>query len=89
LAQYVHPSKLGLFRIVQHGRRWRVLIDDREMGRYESDVEALHTARHALPQARLPRQLQDWRYLPERALAHSRLSIGPPPMPWQPFDQAA
>lgn len=87
LAQYVHPSKLGLFRIVQHGRRWRVLHDEREVGRYDSDVEALGMARQALPQARLPRCLDDWRYVPELALAHSRLSITP--APWQSFDRAA
>lgn len=87
LAQYVHPSKLGLFRIVPHGRRWRVLLDEREIGRYDSDLEALAAARQALPQARLPQRLLDWRYLPQSALAHSRLSIAP--TPWQSLEQAA
>jgi hypothetical protein len=89
LAQYVHPSNLGLFRIVQHGRRWRVLLDDREVGRYESDMEALAMTRKTLPQARLPRRLQDWRYVPESALAHSRLSVVPPSTLRQPLHQAA
>jgi len=87
LAQYVHPSKLGLFRIVQHGRRWRVLLDQCEIGRYDSDLHALAAARKALPQARLPEQLEDWRYLPESALAHSRLSIAQ--TPWRSLEQAA
>ncbi|MET0332489.1 MAG: hypothetical protein ABW154_13785 [Dyella sp.] len=89
LAQYVHPSNLGLFRIVQHGRRWRVLLNEREVGRYESDLDALTTTRQTLPQARLPRRLQDWRYLPESALAHSRLSIVAPPPSWQSTQQVA
>lgn len=89
LAQYVHPSKLGLFRIVQHGRRWRVLIDDLEAGRYDSLEEALSTARQALPHARLPERLEQWRYLPQMPLAHSRLSLAGGQAAWVDYERAA
>ena len=74
LAQYVHPSKTGLFRIVRHGRQWRVLCDEREMGRHETAEAALIAIRMDCPQARLPGELAEWRYIPELALAHSRVS---------------
>ncbi|WP_199098634.1 hypothetical protein [Dyella sp. ASV21] len=77
LAQYVYPSKTGLFRIIRHGRQWRVLSDDREIGRHETAEAALIAARIACPQARLPGELAQWRYLPELALAHSRVTREP------------
>lgn len=73
LAQYVHPSKTGLFRIVRHGRQWRVLCEDCEIGRHETAEAALIAIRMVCPQARLPGDLADWRYIPERALTHSRV----------------
>jgi hypothetical protein len=74
LAQYVHPSKTGLFRIIRHGRQWRVLCEEREIGRHETAEAALIAARMTCPQARLPGELAQWRYVPELALAHSRVS---------------
>ena len=74
LAQYVYPSKLGLFRIVRHGRQWRVLREEQEMGRHDTAEAALIATRIACPQARLPGELDQWRYIPELALAHSRVS---------------
>jgi hypothetical protein len=74
LAQYVHPSKTGLFRIVRHGRQWRVLCEDCEIGRHETAEAALIAIRMVWPQARLPGELAEWRYIPELALAHSRVS---------------
>jgi hypothetical protein len=65
LAQYVIPSKLGLFRIVQHGHRWRSLLDERELGRHDGACAALVFLRDAWPRARLPTTLSHWRYLPE------------------------
>src|SRR5215469_2355321 len=76
LAQYVYPSKLGLFRIIRHGRQWRVLCEKCEFGRHERPEAALIAARIACPQARLPGELGGWRYVPELALAHSRVSSG-------------
>lgn len=61
LTQYVFPSKFGLFRIVQHGRRWRALHDRLECGRHDSAETALMALRHAWPQARLPLLLSAWR----------------------------
>ncbi|TAM16061.1 MAG: hypothetical protein EPN68_16920 [Rhodanobacter sp.] len=61
LTQYVFPSKLGLFRIVQHGRRWRALHDRVECGRHDSAEIALATLRNTWPQARLPISLDAWR----------------------------
>lgn len=61
LTQYVFPSKLGLFRIVQHGRRWRALHDRIECGRHDSAEIALATLRNTWPQARLPISLDAWR----------------------------
>lgn len=74
LAQYVHPSKTGLFRIIRHGRQWRALCEDTEIGRHETAEAALIATRMARPQARLPGELGQWRYISETALAHSRVS---------------
>jgi len=41
LAQYVIPSKFGLFRIVRHGHRWRTLLEERELGRHTAASAAL------------------------------------------------
>ncbi|MDO1528312.1 hypothetical protein QMK61_05630 [Fulvimonas sp. R45] len=68
--QYVFPSKVGLFRIVQHGRRWRALHDRLECGRHDSAEDALAALRHAWPQARLPLTLDAWRRHAEAPLAH-------------------
>ena len=77
LAQFVFPSKAGLFRIVRHGHRWRSLLDARETGRHPSAPVALETLCREWPRARLPTRLDEWRYLPELALAHSRLPRHP------------
>ncbi len=74
LTQYVHPSKIGLFRIIRHGRQWRALCEEQEIGRHETAEAALIASRMACPQARLPGDLAQWRYIPELALAHSRVS---------------
>ncbi|WP_233523507.1 hypothetical protein [Dyella solisilvae] len=74
LAQYVYSSKSGLFRIIRHGRQWRVLCEEQEIGRHDTPEVALIAARIACPQARLPGELDRWRYVPELALAHSRVS---------------
>jgi hypothetical protein len=74
LAQYVYPSKTGLFRIIRHGRQWRVLCEEQEIGRHETAEAALIATRMTCPQARLPGELEHWRYIPELALAHSRVS---------------
>ena len=73
LAQYVFSSHPGLFRIVRHGHRWRALLDECEVGRHDAAGAALMVLRKTWPRARLPASLHDWRYLPELALAHSRL----------------
>jgi hypothetical protein len=64
LAQYVIPSKLGLFRIIRHGHRWRSLLDERELGRHTAASAALTYLRDTWPRARLPMTLDRWRYLP-------------------------
>jgi hypothetical protein len=74
LSQYVYPSKAGLFRIIRHGRQWRALCEEQEIGRHETAEAALIATRMARPQARLPGDLEQWRYLPELALAHSRVT---------------
>ncbi|WP_243039237.1 hypothetical protein [Dyella sedimenti] len=74
LAQYVYPSKNGLFRIIRHGRQWRTLCEAREIGRHETAEAALVATRMACPEARLPGELALWRFVPEQALAHSRVS---------------
>ncbi|UPG93369.1 hypothetical protein [Luteibacter aegosomatissinici] len=76
LAQYIHAAPDALFRIISHGRRWRALRADEELGRYESADEAVRQLSELQPTARLPRRLADWRYLPASALAHL-----PPPTP--------
>ncbi len=65
LAQYVIPSKFGLFRIVRHGHRWRTLLEERELGRHTAASAALTFLRDTWPRARLPMTLDRWRYLPE------------------------
>ncbi|WP_430391135.1 hypothetical protein [Dyella sp. 20L07] len=74
LTQYVYPSKTGLYRIIRHGHQWRILCEEREIGRHETAEAALIAARIACPQARLPGSLEQWRYIPELALAHSRVT---------------
>jgi hypothetical protein len=64
VTQYVHPCRPGLIRIVKHGRRWRALLDERELGRHESAETAVLALRTAWPRARLPASLQHWRQLP-------------------------
>ncbi|MET0937398.1 MAG: hypothetical protein ABWX83_15500 [Luteibacter sp.] len=70
LAQYVFTSAEGLFRIVRHGHRWRALLGDREVGRFESPEVAVSVLREVHAGLRLPRRLSDWRFLPPAALAH-------------------
>lgn len=77
LAQYVYSAKAGLFRIVRHGRRWRSMLEMQEIDRHDTAESALEALRRNWPHARLPAQLTDWRYLPELALAHSRVSSAP------------
>ncbi len=76
LSQYVFPSKLGLFRIVQHGRRWRALHGRVECGRHDSAEAALATLRNVWPRARLPAQLDAWRQ-PEMAAIHTTRPASP------------
>ena len=64
-AQYVTPSKFGLFRIVRHGRRWRSLLDGCELARHDDVAAALAYLRASCPRARLPMALEHWRYLAE------------------------
>jgi hypothetical protein len=70
LAQYVFTSAEAPFRIVRHGHRWRAIHGDREVGRYESAEEAVRGLRADQPEARLPRRLDDWRFLPDARLRH-------------------
>lgn len=67
LEQYIAVSKVGLFRIVRHGRGWRSLLDQGELGRHVSPELALLELRHAWPRARLPATLGDWRHVFEPA----------------------
>ncbi|SEM24670.1 hypothetical protein SAMN02800694_0347 [Luteibacter sp. UNCMF331Sha3.1] len=76
LAQYVFTSSNAPFRIVRHGHRWRALFGDVETGRFENPEDAIRDLRQLFPEARLPRRLTDWRYLPDAALLHV-----PPPSP--------
>ena len=62
-AQYVAPSKFGLFRIVRHWRRWRSLLEDCELARHDDAAAALAYLQASCPRARLPRALDEWRYL--------------------------
>lgn len=70
LAQYVFTSAEAPFRIVRHGHRWRALHGDREVGRYESAEDAVRGLRDDQPEARLPKRLADWRFLPDEPLRH-------------------
>lgn len=74
LAQYVFTSAEAPFRIVRHGHRWRALHGDREVGRYDQPEDAVRALREDQPEARLPRRLSDWRFLPEASLLH----VAPP-----------
>lgn len=74
LAQYVFSAKVGLFRIIRHGRRWRSLLDGHEVDRHDSAESALASLCDTWPHARLPQRLDAWRFVPEMALAHSRAS---------------
>ena len=74
LAQYVFTSAEAPFRIVRHGHRWRALDGDREVGRFDSPEDAVRGLREDRPDARLPRRLSDWRFLPDAPLLH----LGPP-----------
>ncbi|WP_266171255.1 hypothetical protein [Dyella subtropica] len=82
LAQYVYSAKIGMFRIVRHGRRWRSMLDMQEVDRHDSAESALEALRLNWPHARLPARIADWRYVPELALAHSRVS-GEPATRWR------
>lgn len=64
-AQFVAPSKFGLFRIVRHGRRWRSLLEDRELARHDDAAAALAYLQVRCPRARLPSALDAWRFLAE------------------------
>ncbi len=70
LAQYVFTSAEAPFRIVRHGHRWRALHGDREVGRFDNPEDAVRALREDQPEARLPRRLADWRFLPEASLLH-------------------
>lgn len=70
LAQYVFTSAEAPFRIVRHGHRWRALHGEREVGRFDSAEDAVHALRADQPEARLPRRLSDWRFLPDGPLCH-------------------
>ncbi len=70
LAQYVYASKAGLFRIVSHGRRWRLLLDDREVGRFDSETRAVAGVRDQWAHARVPADIAGWRFLPALPLGH-------------------
>ncbi|MDE2248957.1 MAG: hypothetical protein KGM46_08805 [Pseudomonadota bacterium] len=75
LAQYVYPSRFGLMRIVKHGRRWRALLEEREIARHESAETALSAMRAAFARARIPASLALWRQIPASTrLAHRGLS---------------
>ena len=65
MTQYVHPCKAGLVRIAKHGRRWRTLLGEQEMGRHDSAETALLAVRTWWPHARIPSSLRLWRELPE------------------------
>jgi hypothetical protein len=70
LAQYVFTAANAIFRVVRHGHRWRALRGDVEVGRFESAEAAVLSLRDACRDARLPRRLTDWRFLPPAALGH-------------------
>lgn len=62
LTQYVHSTKAGLLRIVQHGRGWRTLIEECEVGRHPCTESALTALRSWWPNTRIP-MLAQWRCL--------------------------
>ena len=72
--QYVFLSMYGLFRIAKHGRRWRSLMENKEVARHDSPEAALDVLRQAWPQARLPQALCDWRYVAAASWSHKRLT---------------
>lgn len=78
LAQYVAPSKFGLFRIVRHGRRWRSLLEGSELARHDDITAALAYLQASCPRARLPSALDEWRYLagPPARLAQASVNDG-------------
>lgn len=63
LTQYIYSTKAGLLRIVEHGRGWRTLLEDCEMGRHASTESALGALRSWWPNARIPASLSQWRCL--------------------------
>ena len=69
LAQYVAPTRLGIARIVRHGRQWRAMINDAEYGRHESPERAIEALRAGEPGARVP-ALDTWRFTDDHPLAH-------------------
>lgn len=72
-AQYVAPSKYGLFRIVRHGRRWRSLLEGRELARHDDVTAALAYLQANCSRARLPLALDEWRYLADPNARLARL----------------
>lgn len=68
LAQYVAPTRLGIARIIRHGRQWRALINDAEYGRHETPEAAVTALREGEPSARVP-GLPDWRFTDDHPLA--------------------
>lgn len=70
LAQYVFSSTEAAFRIVRHGHRWRALRDELEIGRYDIPEDAVRDLRERYASARLPRRLDDWRFIPDAPLRH-------------------
>ncbi|MBD8897715.1 hypothetical protein [Rhodanobacter sp. DHG33] len=75
-AQYVAPSKFGLFRIVRHGGRWRSLLEGCELARHDDAAAALAYLQASCPRARLPAALDEWRYLagPPARLEHASIN---------------
>ncbi|TCV97027.1 hypothetical protein EC912_10120 [Luteibacter rhizovicinus] len=74
LAQYVYQSTSGLFRIIRHGHRWRALLDEVEVGRFDEPVHAAGAIRDMYSEARVPARIDRWRFLPDAPLGH----LGPP-----------
>nr|WP_255494762.1 hypothetical protein [Luteibacter sp. Sphag1AF] len=70
MAQYVYQSTSGLFRIIRHGHRWRALLDEVELGRFDEPDAAATALRDSFNAARVPHRLDRWRYLPATALGH-------------------
>ncbi|BFI94951.1 MAG: hypothetical protein RSP_04610 [Rhodanobacter sp.] len=74
-AQYVAPSKFGLFRIVRHGHRWRSLLGNSELSRHDDAAAALAYLQASCPRARLPSALDEWRYLAEPPARLAQASV--------------